>query len=129
MWCSLDRRHDVCVPKIRTFEQQRFAADFCKRIGEAIAEIQLCRMSAAFAEISICVPGEPCLNFGDRLDEDLCLFEKVIEAPACDGITAAIDDRRGFDKIHCRDATFGGALDRTCANFRLRFVAKNGDER
>jgi hypothetical protein len=36
---SCDRRQDVRVPKISTFEQQRFTGDLCKRVGEAIAEI------------------------------------------------------------------------------------------
>ncbi len=50
-------------------------------------------------------------------------------AAARDRITAAIDDHRGFNKIHGRDATLGSALDCACANFRLRFVAKNGHQR
>jgi hypothetical protein len=87
------------VHKISTLKQQRFTGDLCKRIGEAIAKIQPCRVSAAFAEIAIRVPGELCLNFGDRFDEDLGLSEEVIEAPARNWITAAIDDRRSFDKI------------------------------
>ena len=70
-------------------------------------------MSAAFAEIAIGIPGEPCLNFGDRFDEDFCLFEEVIKATARDRITATIDDDRGFKQ---NLLPRGGAWQR----FRLR---------
>jgi hypothetical protein len=86
-------------------------------------------MSATFAEIAIGLPGEPCLNLCDRFDEDLGLFKEVIKATARDRITAAIDDDCGFDKIYCREAALGSALDCACANCGLRFVAKNGHER
>ena len=81
-------------------------------------------MSAAFTEIPISVPSKPGLNFGDRFDADACRSEQVIKAAAGDWITAAIDDHRGFDKIHRRDAPLGGALDGAGANFRFRFGAK-----
>ena len=97
------RRHDVSVLKISAYEQQRFTGGFCEGVSKAIAEIQFCRMSAAFTEIPISVPGEPGLTFADRFDEDSCLSEQVIKAAAGDWITAAIDDHRGFDKIHRRD--------------------------
>ena len=73
-------------------------------------------MSAAFAEIPVSVPGQPGLNFGDRFDDDVSRSEQVIKAAAGDWITAAIDDHRGFDKIHRRDAPLGGArwLGRPC---------------
>ena len=47
------RRPDVGVRELVAFEQQRFTCGLCKRIGKAIAEIQLGGMTAAFAEISI----------------------------------------------------------------------------
>jgi hypothetical protein len=105
------------MPKISADEQQRFTGGLCERVGKAIAEIQLCRMSAAFAEIPISVPGKPGLNFGNRFDADAGRSEQVIKAAAGDWITTAIDDYRGFDKIHRRNATLGGALDGAGANF------------
>ena len=51
------------------YEQQQFTGGLCERVGKAIAEIQLGRMSAAFTEIPVSVPGEPGLNFGDRFDK------------------------------------------------------------
>src|SRR5262249_43956665 len=69
------------------------------RIGKAIAEIQLCRMAAAFAEIAISLSRNSRLRFSDRLDNHLRLFDQVIEAPAGNGIAACVDDERGFDEI------------------------------
>ena len=86
-------------------------------------------MSAAFAEIAIGLPGEPCLNLCDRFDYDFGLFEEVIKATACDRISAAIDDDCGFNKIYRREAALGSALDCACANCGLRFVAKNSHKR
>ncbi len=97
------------MAKISAYEQQRFTGGLGERVGKAIAKIQLCRMSAAFTEIPISVPGQPGLNFADRFDVDAGRFEQVIKAAAGDWITAAVDDHRGFDKIHRRDAPLGGA--------------------
>jgi hypothetical protein len=52
-WPSCDRRYDVRVSKIGADEQQRFARGLGECVGEAIAEIQPCRVSAAFSEITI----------------------------------------------------------------------------
>ena len=49
--------------EIVAFEQQRFACELCERIGEAVAEIQLGWMAAAFAEIAI-GPCNSSLRFG-----------------------------------------------------------------
>ena len=42
-----DRRSNVGVREIVTFEQQRFTCELCERIGKAIAEIELGGMAAA----------------------------------------------------------------------------------
>ena len=55
-WPSCDRRYDVPVSKISADEQQRFARSLGECVGKAIAENQPCRVSAAFAEITISAP-------------------------------------------------------------------------
>ena len=52
---SVPRRSDVGVRQIVAYEQQA-DCEICERVGKAIAEIQLGRMAAAFAEIAIGVP-------------------------------------------------------------------------
>jgi hypothetical protein len=89
---SGDRWHDVGVPKISTDEQQRFTGGLRQRVGKTIAEIQLGRMSAAFAEIPISLSSKPGLTFRDRLDAQACHSEQVIKAAAGDGIAAAMYD-------------------------------------
>ena len=41
------------------------------------------------------------LSFGDRLNCDASLVDKLVEPPADDGIAATVDDERGFNKIGC----------------------------
>jgi hypothetical protein len=87
------------VREIVTFEQQRFTCELCKRIGKAIAEIQLGRMAAAFAEIAIGLPCNSSLGFGHGLNDDLRLFDQVVEPAAGHGVTARVYDDRGFHEI------------------------------
>jgi len=68
---AMDSRSDVGVREIVAFEQQRFTCELCKRIGKAMAEVQLGRMAAAFAEIAIGVPCDSSLEFGHGLNDDL----------------------------------------------------------
>src|SRR5262249_34865792 len=44
---SLTYWHDIGVREIVALKEKRFTRDLRKRIGKAIAEIQLCRMAAA----------------------------------------------------------------------------------
>ena len=50
MCCRLDTGHDVRLLEVLTLEQQGFAGYFRQRVGEAISEIQSCRV-ATFTEI------------------------------------------------------------------------------
>src|SRR5215469_1918566 len=93
------RRSDVGVREIVAFEQQRFTCELGERRGKAIAEIQLGRMAAAFAEIAIGLPCNSSLGFGYGLNDDLRLFDQVVEPPAGDGVTARVYDDRGFHEI------------------------------
>ena len=90
---------DIGLLEIVAFEQQRLTRDLCKRIGKAIAEIQLRLMPTAFAKIAISFPRNSSLGFGHRLNDNLRLQDERIEMPAGDGITAGVDDDRGFDEI------------------------------
>ena len=46
-----------------------------------------------------CLARYPRLSFGDRLNCDASLVDKLVEPPADDGIAATVDDKRGFNKI------------------------------
>ena len=94
-----DRRSDVGVREIVPFKQQRFTCELCERVGKAIAEVQLGGMAAAFAEIAIGLACNSSLGFGYGLNDDLRLFDQVVEAPAGDGVTARVYDDRGFHEI------------------------------
>ena len=60
---------------------------------------QLGRMAAAFAEIAIGVACNSSLGFGHGLNDDLRLFDQVVEPPAGHGVTARVYDDRGFHEI------------------------------
>ena len=63
---SVPRRSDVGVREIVAYKQQRFTCELCERVRKAIAEIELGRMAAAFAEIAIGIPCNSSLEFGHR---------------------------------------------------------------
>jgi hypothetical protein len=71
--CCLGRRFDVGV------REKRFACELWERIGQAIAEIQFGRMTAAFAEIAIGLPCNSSLGFRHGFNSDLRLFDQVID--------------------------------------------------
>ena len=56
-------------------------------------------MTAAFAEISIVVACNSSLGFGHGLNDDVRLFDQIVEPPAGHGITARLYDDRGSHEI------------------------------
>ena len=63
--------------EVAALEEERLGLVLGKRIGEAIAQVELRRMAAAFAEIAIGVPCDSSLEFGHGLNDDLRLFESA----------------------------------------------------
>ena len=82
------RRPDVGVRELVAFDSNGSPVDFAS-IGKAIAEIQLGGMTAAFAEISIGVACNSSLGFGHGLNDDVRLFDQIVEPPAGHGIRLA----------------------------------------
>jgi len=64
------RSFNVSVAKIVAFEKQGQMFVLRKRIGKAITEIQLCRMTAAPAEVPVRLSRNSRLRFSYRLDPD-----------------------------------------------------------
>jgi hypothetical protein len=90
---------DVRVGEVITFEEQRFTHDLGECVGEAIPEVQLRRMSTAFAKITVGITRNARLSFRYRFYNHIGLSHEVIEAATCHRISAPIDDDRGFDEI------------------------------
>ena len=80
--------------EIDPFEKQRFSRRYRKCIRETVAEIQLGRMPAALAEITICFTRKSHLSFP----------EEVVETPAGDRLPTPVNDDRGFQKVRRRYA-------------------------
>ena len=119
---------DIGTAKVIAFEQQRLAGGLGQGVRKAIAEVQLSRMTATSAKISVGLPGDP-LRFGDGFDDNFCLCNQFIEAAAGNRITTAIDNERGFDKAGGRDPTIRAVRDRVCASSRLWLSTKDSDQR
>jgi hypothetical protein len=86
------------VVEIVAFEQKRFTAFLRKRIGKAVAEIELRRVPAAFAEIAIRLARDTCLRFSHRFDRDLCGRQQFVEATTGNRIAGSVDDRGRFER-------------------------------
>jgi hypothetical protein len=87
-------RDDVGVREITTFEQQRFTICLGQRIGETVAEIQPCRMSAAFAKIPVGLTCDFRLYFRDRFDPQFRRCDELIKSPSGDRIGSRLRIRR-----------------------------------
>ena len=85
-------RRQVGLSKINSFEQQGLTGHFGQCIGEAIAKIELCRMTASFAEIPIGFPCNPRLGFRNRLDDEASFPDEIVETPAGDRVAATVND-------------------------------------
>jgi hypothetical protein len=68
------------MAEVVSLEEQGLSGSFRQRVREAAAEIQPSVMTAAFPEISVCVPGNASLLEGHRLDpQPLLLFAACTE--------------------------------------------------
>ena len=120
--------NDIRACKITTFEQQRFTSFFRKRIGKAVAEIELGRMSTAFPEIPVGVSRNLRLNFRHGFNGDACFSNEIIKPPRGYGIAAGVDYNCGFNKINRTD-TVASAIARAqdIASGLLRRMAMIAD--
>jgi hypothetical protein len=98
-----------------------------KRIGKAVAKIELRRVAAAFAEIAIRLARDTCLYFADRFDFDLRGREQFVEATARNRIATGVDDRSCFEEA-CGRHPACRRSDRFRKNRRFGFVAQNCDQ-
>ena len=67
-------------------------------------------MVAAAAKIAICLARDPCLDLGNRFDDQLRLLDEIVKAAAGDRVPASVNDDCGFDKIRSRNAAMGSCL-------------------
>ncbi len=62
-------RPNVSLTETGAFEQQGFSCGFGKRVGKAVSEIELSRMSTAFAKVAVGIARYSGLTLGYRLDD------------------------------------------------------------
>ena len=85
--------------EIITLEQQRLARGPRKGVGKATPEIQPRWMPAASTEIPVGFARDPCLGFGNWLDDKLGFFDEIVKAAAGDRIAASVNNDCRFDEI------------------------------
>lgn len=75
--------------KVVAFEEQRFSGNLGEAISEAIAEVQLRRMSASFTEVPVGFPRNPGLPLSDGFDREFPDTKQVVEAAAGDRVAVS----------------------------------------
>jgi hypothetical protein len=86
--------------------QQRLAASAGGRTGKAIAEIERCRIAAAFAEIAIGGAGDLGLLARSRFDDDAGLSDGFVEAPLAI-VLRAPSTTMAASRVFAADIRFG----------------------
>ena len=125
----MNSRLHIRVRKMFPLVEQGFSFRLRQRIRETVAKIQPCRMSAAFAEITV---GRACgsrLTFSNGFNGDFRLPQQFVETAAGDRIAAAIDNRSRFEVGDRRDSPVGSVLDCFCKCSRFGFIPKDGNHR
>ena len=82
--------------KIIALIEQRLALHPRQSIAETIAKIQLRRVPAALAEISISLPRDPCMFSGEWLYLNARFFKDRIEPGAQHRVLESIYDNASF---------------------------------
>src|SRR5258708_31387649 len=95
---------EIRMPKIVPLEQDWLAHRPCKSVGEAVAEIQPCRVPAALAEIPIRFARDPRLGLRNRLDAHPRFAEEIVKPPARNRIPAPVNYGGRLHIIDGRDA-------------------------
>ena len=117
----------VCE-KSSTLNSKRLASHKCEGISEAVAKVQPGRMPAASAKVAVGLAGDPCLRLGNGFDDQLRLIGEIVKTAAGDGITASVDDDRGFEEAGGRHSAMGSGLDGSCISRGVRLIAEDRDE-
>jgi hypothetical protein len=78
--------------EIVAFAEQRFARGLRETVGEAIAAVELGRVSAALAEVAACGGCDFGLFIGYRYDFDFGVPDPLVGAAAEDGGAGSFDD-------------------------------------
>src|SRR5271168_2083386 len=96
-------RPQIRVNEIITFVEQRLALLAGERVAEAVAEVQVGAMSAAFSVVAVSLAGDSGLLCGDGLDYDTESVKEIVDLAAHDSISPAVNDNGKFKISGRRD--------------------------
>ncbi len=117
------------MAEVIPLEEERLASIFCKSIGKAITEIELCRMSTTTAKIAVGLARKLRLLRGDSFNLHSCFAKQLVKTPASNWIAAAIDQRCSLHKISGRktsDVGLGNCISKDCC---IGFATQNRNQR
>jgi hypothetical protein len=121
-------RDDVGLFEVVPFEKERFASEFGQSIGEAVTEIEPCRV-AALAEVVKGLAREMGLLNRLRFDHNANAAKQCIALLGCLNGELTLDDNREFDEIPGGYTAARSAADGLDIKFRIRLFRQDGDER
>jgi hypothetical protein len=113
------------VAEVVALEQQGFSGGLRQGVREAISEVEAGLVAAALPEIAIGVPGDTGLVVCHRFDPQFRDVDKLIEAPAGDGVAARVDDDRGLQVTGSGDPPGRCSLDGMSHLAGIVFGAEN----
>src|SRR5580700_2887960 len=108
----IEHRDEIRLVEVLVLEQDGLVHDLGQGVCEAVPKIQLRRMPAAFAKISVGFAGNSCLLGGDCFNRDGGFGNKVVKPSTRDRIPAPIDDGCSLEIIRGRNAADFRTLDR-----------------
>jgi hypothetical protein len=112
---------DVGPFEVVAFEKERLASEFGEGIGEAVSEIQPCRV-AALAEVVESLAREMRLFDSHGFDHYANAAKQCVALLGDLNPELTLDDNREFDEIPSRDAAARGAADGLDKEFGIRFI-------
>ena len=117
-------RLNVIEGKIPAFEKKRLAAQFSDRVGEAISNIQPCRM-VALAETPPSLTSGVGMFTGYRYELELHSGQAPIKFVPSHRPTPALDNNRCVKRSRHRQATWPRRFDRSLTSRSVGFAEQN----
>jgi len=125
---ALYGRDDVGLFEVVPFEKERFASKFGQGIGEAVTEIQPCRV-AALAEVVEGLAREMRLLDSHGFDHNANAAKQCVALLGDLNAELTLDDNREFDEIPGGNTAARSAADGLDIEFGIRLFRQDGDER
>ena len=86
-----DRAAQLGAVEVIALEEKGLSCDRGEGVAEAVAEVEMVRMTGAAAVVAIGLAHNLGLHCGDRLDRNFDEFDECVGFPAKDGLAPAVN--------------------------------------